>query len=101
MTAQRILRYLSLAEGTSYLLLMCVAMPLKYVWGVPTAVRIAGSVHGIGTIALVFAAAAVFLEGKLARRTLAAVVALSLIPFGFLLADRMLCRAFDGQSGDS
>lgn len=78
---------------------MCIAMPLKYVWDIPTAVRIAGSVHGLGTVALILAGAWVFLEGVLLRRTLAAVLLLSLVPFGFLLADRMLCRAFDQQSG--
>lgn len=101
MSVQRILRCLSLAEGTSYLLLMCIAMPLKYVWGAPTAVRIAGSVHGIGTIALILAAAGVFLEGVLPRRTLALVMVLSLVPFGFLLADRMLRQAFERQLGAS
>ena len=34
------------AEAISYLILLFVAMPLKYVWGMPLAVKIAGSVHG-------------------------------------------------------
>lgn len=93
MSARRTLRILSFAEGTSYLLLMLVAMPLKYVWGEPLAVRIAGSLHGLGTVALGITAAAVFFEGVLPRRTIALVLVLSLVPFGFLLADRMLRQA--------
>ncbi len=93
MSARRILRTLSFAEGISYLLLMLVAMPLKYVWGEPLAVRIAGSLHGVGTVALCAAAAVVFLQNTIPRRTVALVVLLSLVPFGFLLADRMLLNA--------
>ncbi len=93
MSARRTLRILSFAEGTSYLLLMLVAMPLKYVWGEPLAVRIAGSVHGLGTVALVITAAVVFFEEVLPRRTIALVLVLSLVPFGFLLADGMLRQA--------
>ena len=93
MSARQTLRILSFAEGTSYLLLMLVAMPLKYVWGEPLAVRIAGSVHGLGTVALLITAAVVFFEAVLPRRTIALVLVLSLVPFGFLLADRMLQQA--------
>jgi integral membrane protein len=34
------------AEATSYLLLLFVAMPLKYIWHLPIAVKIFGSLHG-------------------------------------------------------
>ena len=40
------LRTVTLLEAISYLILLFVAMPLKYVWGMPLAVKIAGSVHG-------------------------------------------------------
>ena len=40
------LRAVTLLEAISYLILLFVAMPLKYVWGMPLAVKIAGSVHG-------------------------------------------------------
>lgn len=93
MRARRSLRILSFCEGISYLLLTLLAMPLKYVWGEPLAVRVAGSVHGLGTIALCIAAAAVYKEGVLPRRTLALTLLLSLVPFGFLFADRRLRTA--------
>ena len=34
-------------EGYSYLLLLLVAMPLKYIWDIPEWVRIIGMVHGV------------------------------------------------------
>jgi integral membrane protein len=39
-------RLTALTEAISYLLLLGVAMPLKYVWGQPLAVKIIGSIHG-------------------------------------------------------
>ena len=42
----RRLRFIGFWEGISYLVLLLIAMPLKYVAGWPEAVRIVGSVHG-------------------------------------------------------
>ncbi len=42
-----ILRWVALFEGTSLLLLLFVAMPLKYYMGIPEAVKIIGPAHGI------------------------------------------------------
>ena len=55
MTALRHFRITALLEGWSYLVLLFVAMPLKYAAGLPLAVRIAGSLHGF--LFLVFIAA--------------------------------------------
>ena len=41
------LRSIGTWEGISYLLLLFVAMPLKYIWGHPEAVRVVGMAHGI------------------------------------------------------
>ncbi|MFK7911929.1 MAG: DUF3817 domain-containing protein [Akkermansiaceae bacterium] len=41
------LRVISIIEAISYLILLGVAMPLKYVWGEPLAVRIVGMAHGV------------------------------------------------------
>ena len=45
MIAMRFLRFVSFSEGVSYLLLLLVAMPLKYVWGIPLAVKWVGWAH--------------------------------------------------------
>ncbi|MGB0152410.1 MAG: DUF3817 domain-containing protein [Verrucomicrobiales bacterium] len=46
------LRLASLLDGVSYIALLGIAMPLKYVADMPMAVRIVGSVHGFLWIAL-------------------------------------------------
>ena len=40
-------RKVALLEGISLIVLMGIAMPLKYVWDQPEAVRIVGWIHGI------------------------------------------------------
>jgi integral membrane protein len=37
----------ALLEGISYLLLLCIAMPLKYLFDFPQAVQVVGWAHGI------------------------------------------------------
>ena len=48
------LRAVALAEGISFLVLLGVAMPLKYLADMPLAVRIAGWLHGLLFIAVLF-----------------------------------------------
>ena len=45
--AVHFLRMVGLTEAVSYMLLVGVAMPLKYIWGQPQAVRVVGMIHGI------------------------------------------------------
>jgi integral membrane protein len=45
--ALRRLRIVGLVEGTSFLVLLCIAMPLKYLADMPLAVRYTGWVHGV------------------------------------------------------
>ncbi|HET7817818.1 MAG TPA: DUF3817 domain-containing protein, partial [Bacteroidia bacterium] len=40
-----------LAEGLSFIILLAIAMPLKYFAGIPAAVRIVGMLHGLLFIA--------------------------------------------------
>lgn len=40
-------------EGTSFLLLLCIAMPLKYMMGIPEVVRYVGMAHGALFIAYI------------------------------------------------
>jgi integral membrane protein len=46
-------RTVSLAEAVSFLVLLCIAMPLKYAANLPIAVMIAGMVHGLLFLAYV------------------------------------------------
>ena len=76
----------------SFLVLLFVAMPLKYLAGLPLAVRIAGSVHGVLFIAFVLALiwASVARRWPFHRSLLA--FASSIVPFGTFAFDVSLRR---------
>jgi integral membrane protein len=46
-TSLRALRIVGVIEGVSFLILLGVAMPLKYLWGAPEAVKYTGWAHGV------------------------------------------------------
>lgn len=92
MTELRQLRLVALSEGLSFLALLFVAMPLKYVWGLPLAVRIVGSLHGVLFLLFLLALfrAASAREWPLFRVLLAFVS--SVVPFATFFFDRSLRR---------
>ncbi len=53
--AVTLVRRTALAEAVSYLVLLGIAMPLKYLAGQPLAVRVAGMAHGLLFILLCWA----------------------------------------------
>jgi len=91
-TELRQLRLIAFLEGLSFVMLLFVAMPLKYLADLPIAVRIVGSVHGI--LFLIFVAVLYNTAGErrwpLHRSALAFVS--SLIPFGTFVLNRSLRR---------
>jgi integral membrane protein len=91
-TALRQLRVVALLEGVSFLILLLVAMPLKYLAHLPMAVRIVGMIHGMLFLAFLAALlhAATTHEWSRQRAFLALVAAL--VPFGTFVLDRALRR---------
>lgn len=84
------LRIAGLAEGTTLVLLLLVAVPLKRLAGWPLGVTLVGPLHGVTflfyLVTLIEAAAAGALRGgPLARAAIA-----SLIPFGTFVNDHAL-----------
>lgn len=85
-------RVVALIEGVSYLLLLGVAMPLKYFAGFPEAVLAVGWAHGVLFVLYIVALAEVSLVRRWRLvRILVAFVA-SLIPFGTFVLDARLRR---------
>lgn len=84
------LRIVGLLEGLSYVLLVFVAMPLKYLAGKPEAVRILGSVHGALFMVLVVVLAGAAAERGWGFRRIAIVFVAALLPFGPFVIDRSL-----------
>lgn len=77
-------------EGISFILLMGVGVPLKYIMGETLGVRIAGPLHGLlFTWLVLLIASAVFSEGWSVKRGGAVFVA-CLLPFGPFLIDKKL-----------
>ncbi|WP_105483819.1 DUF3817 domain-containing protein [Abditibacterium utsteinense] len=95
--AESRLRLLGLTEGLSFILLMFIAMPLKYGFNQPKPVRIFGSLHGGLFVIYVLAVVGIALVQKwrLARMILA--LAISVIPFGPFLFDKRLQHEADSQ----
>ncbi len=86
------LRLVALLEGASFLVLLFIAMPLKYLAGLPLAVRIVGTVHGgLFVIFLAVLYRAGRERGWPLRRWLIAFVS-SVVPFGTFVFDRSLRR---------
>lgn len=87
------LRRLGFIEGLSTLVLFGIAMPLKYMAGMPMAVRIVGSLHGflfIGLVAmLLLAVSRVPISRVMAFTGIIAAV----VPFGPFVFDRWLVRS--------
>jgi integral membrane protein len=89
-------RIIAICEGTSFLVLLLIAMPLKYFADFPQAVLIVGWIHGLLFISYMLAG----LDVKRThnwnfKKTFFAVIA-SLIPFGpFILDKRILSKEMD------
>lgn len=84
------LRLLALTEGVSFLVLLGVAMPLKYLAGMPMAVKVSGWLHGILFIWLCFQLLKVTLEYRWPLTRAAMVFIAALVPFGPFIIDRRL-----------
>lgn len=95
MNTIKLFRWVALAEGISFLLLLGVAMPLKYIWGDPTAVKMLGMAHGVLFVAFIALAFEVY--GKLNKKFSWFVYAclLSIVPFGTFYLDRSLRKTTD------
>jgi integral membrane protein len=86
-------KWISLIEGISFLILLFIAMPLKYVYDLPLAVTYVGWAHGILFILYIYT---VFPTARKLNwgfsRTLFALIA-SILPFGPFIFDRNLQKS--------
>jgi integral membrane protein len=85
-------RTVALAEGLSFLTLLFVAMPLKYLADLPLAVRIVGMAHGVLFVLYVLALAEAASDRRWPLTRVLAAFGASLVPFGNFLLERSLRR---------
>ncbi len=83
-------RLLGMIEGVSFLVLLGIAMPLKYLADQPLAVKYTGWAHGLLFILYCLALLQAWVGGSLSfKNTFLGFIA-ALIPFGPFLIDRRL-----------
>lgn len=87
------LRLFSILDGISYLILLGIAMPLKYVWDLPLAVRIVGTLHGLLFIGLCACLLEVLVRKRLSFGWCVIVFLCALVPFAPFFLDRKLKRS--------
>lgn len=92
MNELRQFRWVAFLEGLSFVLLLFVAMPLKYWAGLPLAVRVVGGVHGLLFVLFLAALFRAALERGWPPRRWALALFSSLVPFGTFVFDRSLRR---------
>ncbi len=86
----RNLRHIGNIEGISYLALLGIAMPLKYIGDMPKAVRIAGSIHGFLFVLFMIALLIVWRKKNWSYDKVAFAFLASIIPFGTFYLDKKL-----------
>ncbi|WP_264537044.1 DUF3817 domain-containing protein [Flavobacterium sp. N1736] len=88
------LRIIGFLEGTSLLVLLCIAVPLKYVFGEPFLTRTMGTIHGALFLLFVFNTISVGVEQNWKfKETTWKVLLACIIPFGtFYIDAKILSR---------
>jgi integral membrane protein len=86
------LRIVAFLEGMSFLILLGIAMPLKYLADMPAAVRVVGMAHGVLFVAYVIVLYLVWDEHRWPFWKAFLAFLASLIPFGTFYADKKWFR---------
>lgn len=95
------LRIISLIEALSYLILLFIAMPMKYIWDEPLAVRIVGMAHGVLFCIFCLALLQAMLDRNWSLKPPVLIFAASLIPFAPLWVEKWLKQQMQSQAASS
>lgn len=87
-----LLRVIGLLEGISYLILIGIAMPLKYIWDKPEMIYSTGMAHGLLFVLYIFFVLLVGYQYKWSFIKIFWALLASLVPFGTFIADKKLFR---------
>ena len=85
-------RLINKIEGISFIILLFIAMPLKYSFGYPMATKIVGMLHGLLVFAFIYQIIEAKKEAGFTLKETALYSILSLIPFGSFYTDKLLAR---------
>ena len=92
-TMMKSFRILGWFEGASMLILMFIAMPLKYLMGIPEATRIVGAIHGALFVAYVVIALQMMTTFKWPLSTLMKAFIGAVFPFGTFVFERKYLKS--------
>ena len=92
-------RIASFVEGLSYLTLLFIAMPIKYIGGNPIPVKIVGMTHGLLFFLFIYCLYIVATECKWSKKFTIVAFISSLIPFGMFFLDKKL-KKLDSASAE-
>ena len=88
----KIFRFVAFLEGISYILLLFIALPIKYLLNDPTYVKLLGMPHGILFVVYIILSVIGKNNFKWSYLEFFIVSAASLIPFGTFYVDRKYLR---------
>jgi integral membrane protein len=93
------LRVLSLIEGLSLVLLVFLAVPLKYLFDSPLLVRYVGMAHGVLFLALIFMTIITGIELGWKFKRMAIIMLASVIPFGCFYVENKIFKTLEPREG--
>jgi integral membrane protein len=85
---KNVFRLISFLEGISYLLLLFIAVPIKYFQGDATYVKMLGMPHGILFMGYIILVILIQKQMKWNLKTMGVVALASIIPFGTFYVDK-------------
>ena len=85
-------RLINKIEGISFIILIFIAMPLKYSFGYPMATKVVGMLHGMLVFAFIYQIIEAKKEAGFTLKETALYSILSLIPFGSFYTDKLLAK---------
>ena len=90
---KNVFRLISFLEGISYLLLLFIAVPIKYFQGDATYVKMLGMPHGILFMGYIILVILIQKQMKWNLKTMGVVALASVIPFGTFYVDKKYLRS--------
>jgi integral membrane protein len=95
------LRLIAFVEGISFIVLLFIAMPMKYLFSQPQAVRSVGTVHGLLFVGYVLLLVICTIEHRWSSSKTWKLLLISLIPFGNFYADKKWLAAEDVAASEN
>jgi len=93
-------RKIAITEGVSYLILLFVAMPLKYFFNIPEAVKYFGWIHGVLFLAFIGILILTIFQYKWGFKRIIIYLIASVLPFVPFILDKNLKKEYANTSDE-